>query len=271
MRIQGVNFGSRVAFQHQIHNKKYKVAKHIHQYAELVFMLEGSMKITTDDKEEILNAGDAALIFPFQTHSMTSKDVNKIAMYLFSPSIMPNFMQTCSGKTGDGAVFTPSGSTAAVFREKLLDKEDVTLYNVKGLIYLAISDYLEQNQLKDSPPVTGVVSKVIVYMNEHYADHISLESVAQALGYSANYLSHCIKNLYGLNFCSALAHIRIERARYLLSETSKSTTEVCYECGFGSERSFMRHFKEIIGFSPAEYRKKYFTGALQGPKTIFWD
>ena len=93
MRIMGNNFGSRAALQYHVYNQIYKVSNHIHQYAELIVMLEGEMRITVDDKEEYLRAGDAAFIFPFQTHKMSSKSVNKLAMYLFSPATMSSFMK----------------------------------------------------------------------------------------------------------------------------------------------------------------------------------
>ena len=93
MRIQGINFGSRIAFQHHIYNKIYKVSDHIHQYAELIIMLEGEMRILVDDKEEYIRAGEAAFIFPFQRHKMSSKSINKLAMYLFSPTTMASFMK----------------------------------------------------------------------------------------------------------------------------------------------------------------------------------
>ena len=271
MRIMGSNFGSRAAFQHHIYNKIYKVANHIHQYAELIFMLEGEMRITVDDKEEIIKAGEAAFIFPFQTHKMTSKSTNKLAMYLFSPSTMVSFMQKHESQVGERAVFTPKASTLEVFREKILNNDDFTLYNVKGFLYLVLDDYLSQTKLRSSLGGTSVVSKVIAYMHEHFTEPITLESVAGALGYSANYLSHCIQKLYGLNFCTILASLRIEKARSLLTSTDKTATEICYECGFGSERTFLRQFQSIMGFSPSVYRKKYFIGTEDKPKTSYFE
>ena len=271
MRIMGTNFGSRSAFQHQIYNKVYKVSNHIHQYAELIIMLEGEMRITIDEKEELIKAGEAAFIFPFQTHKMSSKSTNKLAMYLFSPATMVSFMKKHEGNVGERAVFKPNESTLAVFREKILNSEDFSLYNVKGFLYLALDDYLSQIPLRKSIGGTSVVSKVITYMNEHFTEQITLESVANALGYSANYLSHCIQKLYGLNFCTILASLRIERARYLITSSDKTTTEICYECGFGSERTFLRQFQSIMGFSPSAYRKKYFNGPQEQPKTSYFD
>lgn len=271
MRIMGTNFGSRAAFQHHIYNKIYKVSDHIHQYAELIIMLEGEMRIFVDDKEEYIRAGEAAFIFPFQRHKMSSKSINKLAMYLFSPTTMASFMKKHDGQVGESAVFKPNESTLAVFREKILNNEDFTIYNVKGFLYLALDDYLSQVPLKKSIGGTSIVSNVITYMNEHFTESITLESVASALGYSANYLSHCIKKLYGLNFCTILASLRIERARYLITSSDKTTTEIGYECGFGSERSFLRQFRNIMGFSPSEYRKKYFVGPQSQPKTNYFE
>lgn len=271
MRIMGNNFGSRAAFQHQIYNKVYKVSDHIHQYAELIFMLEGEMRITVDDREEYIKAGEAAFIFPYQTHKMTSKSVNKLAMYLFSPATIVSFMKKHEGNVGERAVFKPSESTLAVFREKILDNNDFSLYNVKGFLYLALNDYISTTPLRKSIGGTSVVSKVITYMNEHFTEPITLDSVASALGYSANYLSHCIRKLYGLNFCTILASLRIERARYLITSSDKTTTEIGYECGFGSERTFLRQFKSIMGFSPSEYRKKFFLGPQEQPKTNYFE
>jgi len=68
-----------------------------------------------------------------------------------------------------------------------------------------------------------------------------------------------------------LACLRIERARALITSTNKSNSEICYECGFGSERSYIRQFKSIMGFTPSEYRKKYFIGPVEGPKTEYFD
>ena len=271
MRIMGNNFGSRAAFQHQIYNKVYKVSNHIHQYAELIVMLEGEMRITVDEREEYIKAGEAAFIFPYQTHRMSSKSTNKLAMYLFSPATMVSFMKKHDGQVGERTVFKLKDSTIAVFKEKILNNEDFTLYNVKGFLYLALDDYLSQIPLQKSMGGTSVVSKVITYMNEHFTEPITLESVAGALGYSANYLSHCIQKLYGLNFCTILASLRIERARYLLTSSDKTTTEICYECGFGSDRTFLRQFKSIMGFSPSEYRKKYFAGPQEQPQISYFE
>ena len=51
-----------------------------------------------------------------------------------------------------------------------------------------------------------------------------------------------------------LKTIRIESAKKLLRETQKTMLEIIAECGFGSDRSFYRQFKEAVGESPYKYR-----------------
>ena len=270
MRIMGSNFGNTPAFTHQIHNKRYRVDAHIHQYAELVFVLEGEMRIVTDGVEQMLTKGEAALFFPFQTHRFLSSEVNKIAMYLFSPAAMIDFLHAHEGKVGTGAKFLPSEATRTVFKNHILGIDEPSVYHIKAFLYLALNDYIEQNALRETLSGTGVVARVIEYMNAHFTEQITLTTVAQALGYSANYLSHCITKLYGLNFCTALASLRSEHARKLLTQTEKSITEIAYECGFGSQRSFLRQFKSSTGFTPSTYRTRFFTGYTEGHKTVSW-
>ncbi len=270
MRIMGTNFGDAPAFSHQLHNKKYRVGAHIHQYAELVFVLEGNMRIVADGVEQYLSKGDAALFFPFQTHLFGSAEVNKIAMYLFSPAALIDFLHAHEGKVGVGAKFTPGEATLSVFKNHILGIDEPSVYHIKAFLYLALNDYIDQNELRDGISGMGVAAKVIRYMNAHFKEQISLDDVAQALGYSANYLSHCISRLYGLNFCSALASLRSEHARRLLTQTDMSITEVAYECGFGSQRSFLRQFKSNTGFTPTTYRRRFFVGVTEPPKTVLW-
>ncbi len=271
MRIMASNFGEGCAFHHQLHDSVYKVSEHIHQYAELIFVLEGETRITVDGVQERLCAGDAAFIFPFQIHSFKSREVNRIAMYLFSPAAMMDMFSSREGTVGVRSGFIPSQTTLSVLNERIIGIDEPKIYDIKAFLYLALGDYLEKTPLRNSITGTSVVSKVIIYLNDHFKEDVSLTGVARDLGYSANYLSHCIKRLYGMNFCSVLASLRIEAARKLLTSSNKSLTEISYECGFGSERSFLRQFKSNTGFTPSEFKRRFYVGKRPSPKVVYWE
>jgi len=266
MRVQGDNFGNDIVFKHQIHNKVYTYPSHVHQFAELIYMLDGEITITVDGKAQKLSTGSAALIFPFQTHKFFSEKAVKSAMYLFPASLLPSFFISNSGLVGSSAVFVPSEATLSHHKEKILTENDLSLCSVKAFLYLSVTDFLSQNKLVSGFSDTTVAAKVSTYMNQHFSEKISIKSVAQAVGYSPNYLSHCIQKIFNLNFCSLLACLRVDKARKLLVETNKSCIEICYECGFNSERTFHRQFKSITGKTASEYRDSYYCESIQRPK-----
>ncbi|GIP33379.1 hypothetical protein J2TS4_25890 [Paenibacillus sp. J2TS4] len=89
-----------------------------------------------------------------------------------------------------------------------------------------------------------------------YAEDISLDSVADCLNISSNYLSILMKEKTGINFSEHLNNIRIRKAKELLESTSLSVQEVGIRIGYRNVTSFIRMFKKITGLTPGDYRKQ---------------
>lgn len=94
------------------------------------------------------------------------------------------------------------------------------------------------------------------YMEEHYAEDISLADVAEKLGISQGYLSTRLKSSLGCGFVELLHQIRIEYACCYLEQNYLKNYEIAYKVGFRDEKYFSRVFKKIKGISPKDYRKK---------------
>lgn len=255
--VQSQNFSTERVVKFQLLNKIYTYPTHIHQFAELVIPLENELEISVEDKTEVLKPGKAAFVFPFQPHSYKSKTVNKLAIFVFSPYMIPDFFAKTDKKVGSHSVFTPKESTLSMFKDRILGKDDMELFDIKGCMYLILNDFLESVALCESPSKNEIAVSVVSYIRENLGENITLPNLAKALGYNPNYLSGCIADLFGTNLSMLIASIRVDKARYLLFETDKTGLEICYECGFGSERSFHRQFKAITGRTPKEYRENF--------------
>lgn len=96
--------------------------------------------------------------------------------------------------------------------------------------------------------------KILSYIDTHYLDPITLDSVANSVGISRFYLSRNFRKLTNCGFCEYLNQKRINEAIILLAETDYSITDVALRSGFQSISSFNRIFKDCIGCSPKEYR-----------------
>lgn len=98
----------------------------------------------------------------------------------------------------------------------------------------------------------------VKYVNTHFLEEqLSLEEVAHHFGVSVFVIRHALKRLVGKNFLEYVHQLRIRRATGLLSATDMSVSEVAFEVGFSSLRSFTRVFKEVIGVSATDYRKRH--------------
>ncbi|MBQ8290021.1 MAG: helix-turn-helix domain-containing protein [Clostridia bacterium] len=269
VRVQIENFGDEKSVRFQHLNERYHYTMHMHQFVELFVSLNGSLEITVDDRCETINPGQAALVLSYQPHMYDSAVRNEVAIFVFSTTLLPEFSSSYVGMISDKSVFTLSKSTLFAIKEKIIDAKSYDIYDLKGVLYLATQDFLNQVKMIPAPKKHNMPASIINYVREHLCDDISLEKIASKLGYSPKYLSNRISHLFDMNFPRLVANIRVDKARHLLRETDKSRAEICYECGFGSERSFHRQFREIMNYSPQEYRNLGLGRIRQGKLKTF--
>lgn len=102
-----------------------------------------------------------------------------------------------------------------------------------------------------------VLEKVILYINSHLSEDLTLTKLAE-IGYlNASYLSRIFKQKYNCNIKEYISKARLEKAKKLLSSTSIKINEISVRVGYDSAPSFTRIFKKIVGISPLEYRDRY--------------
>lgn len=254
MIVQRSNFGNDSLFAYQFKDIMYNFPQHIHQLAELVLMQEGELTVTVGSRSEKLRAGQFAFIFPLQMHGYYSNSETRLVIYTFSPSVTPDFFEGTGGKVGERSVFDASPATLKLFEDRLVNESDLSSYSIRSCLYSVYCDFTSQIKFTEGVTDKGVLNKMISCMNANFKEPLSLTELANRVGYSSNYLSHCITKNFGFNYATLLACLRVEHAKSLLSQGNDSILEIALECGFGSERSFHRHFRAITGRSPSNYR-----------------
>jgi len=114
----------------------------------------------------------------------------------------------------------------------------------------------EQLELKEGTVYQGnSTQRVLTYIGENFDKPITLDSLAAEVGLSRFYLSRIFNTQIGYSFSSYLNYMRVNYAKRLLEETSKSISDICFDCGFESMRTFNRVFKELTDYSPSVYRQ----------------
>lgn len=99
-----------------------------------------------------------------------------------------------------------------------------------------------------------LISRVRLYIQEHYAEDLSLNTLAACFYVHPNYLSRAFKKKTGQNFLDYLTSVRMERAKDMLKHTDQKVYDIALSAGYDSPRYFSRLYKQAFGESPSEWR-----------------
>ena len=120
---------------------------------------------------------------------------------------------------------------------------------VEGFFEFCMAQCQQQDEIPQQ------VARICQYVEEHLAEELYAERIAEAMEYHPKYLSRIFREKMGLTLTDYICQARIERAKHLLLTTSLSVAEVGEQTGFESRTTFFRSFKKLEGISPTEYRK----------------
>lgn len=102
----------------------------------------------------------------------------------------------------------------------------------------------------------SIVGRICNYIQQHYQEEISLETLAHEFFLNKSYISYMIKRELGKNFTDFLSEIRINEAKRLMMDQRWKIYEIGEMVGYKNPRYFAQIFERLVGVSPSEYRKK---------------
>ena len=230
------------------------IENHLQTAVELVCVLNGFFDYHIGGRTERIHAGEAGIIFPFQSHSYTRYEGHEYLRFDFDTTMAKDFFDANQNCVGARSVFKLSESSNFMLKSYFLNRKSYSYLAVQSFFYSVLNDLTEQTEFLPRSKDSTILSKTVNYITNNKEKTLTSESVAKALGYSKNYFSSAINKTAGFGFNYLLALIRTESAKMLLSGSRKTVLEIVLECGFGCERSFYRQFTNIVGISPLKYR-----------------
>jgi AraC-like DNA-binding protein len=103
-------------------------------------------------------------------------------------------------------------------------------------------------------------------MDRAYAEPLDVRTVAAVAHISPAHFSRCFRDVFGETPHRYLQRRRVERSMFLLRETDRSVTDICFDVGFTSLGTFSRTFREIVGETPSGYRAGH--GPIVAPHCV---
>ena len=98
--------------------------------------------------------------------------------------------------------------------------------------------------------------QVLTYINEHFTENISTESISKKFAFNKCHFCRKIKSQTGMSFVRYLNQLRMDLACSLLTTTDKPITMVAVECGYNDLNYFSRKFHEFYSMTASEFRQQ---------------
>ena len=263
------------------HKTEFTYPLHRHKEFELNFIQNGKgvRRIVGDSVEEIgdyelVLVGGEDLEHVWEQGSCQSKDIREITIQ-FSGDIFGNELlsknqfasiQRMLRRAEHGLSFPLSTimKVYSVLDDIANDNERFVqfLKSLYILYELSVSEgtrVLASSSFAHSPRKVESrrVEKVRQYIDEHYSDQLKLADLAALVGMNPVSFSRFFHQRTGRTLSEYIVDIRLGRAARMLVDTSKTVSEICYECGFNNLSNFNRTFKARRNCTPRDFRAMY--------------
>ncbi|MFO7936901.1 MAG: AraC family transcriptional regulator [Kiritimatiellia bacterium] len=101
------------------------------------------------------------------------------------------------------------------------------------------------------------IRKAVVYLNDHYAEKVSIQKLASISHYSVAQFRKLFHEMTQASPSEYIAQVRINAAKTMLTTTDKLIIDIAVETGFFDHSHFIRTFRRLTGLTPAKYRRQH--------------
>ncbi|MCU6763433.1 L-rhamnose operon regulatory protein rhaS [uncultured Roseburia sp.] len=248
---------------------------HIHSDLEVLYVVEGSLKIDTVDQSFTLSSGEMALFNPYQIHSCYAKtSLCLVLVTQIDVTFCQNYFPNITNLR-----FCTSDLNAVVPQKELKEMQDVCFhiaYNYfgqkLGFEFRCISDvnrlfdYFLQSVphsfISEEERVTALnfenrMERILAYIKQHYTEKLELNKIALQEGLTPTYLSHFFKKHLNQSFQSYVNTLRLEHAIYLMRNTNLKIIDICIASGFSDSKYLNKQFDIMYHMTPSEFRRQH--------------
>ena len=235
---------------------------HSHIFTELLYVLQGSCWLDVDGQRVELSAGDLLVLNPQCPHHGVQPVCNPFSMLCIDLCCA-----CCVGGQPAGHLVFPGQTIQALepclrlFFQELQQQDecfDEACRQLAGLIFLHLNPLcpLTQAGVPSSRKSSLECARVRQYIDEHFAQTITLDQLARYAGLNKYYLVHVFNREMGCSPISYLIERRISESKRLLAATRIPVQQISRQLGFSSPSYFSQSFRRATGFSPAEFRRQ---------------
>jgi YesN/AraC family two-component response regulator len=242
---------------------------HFHKKVELTYVKRG--EVTSCIAGEIFVAKQDEILFipDYYPHSYScTEDAQRIVVlppstyYTDVSNVLKNhtFQSLLNDVEFNKTIILPILEQMLVAQDREKGSDENKFLIVKGMVdvlfgYLSIG---YAHTIKSKPRETDLVFQILEYIDEHYAEDITLQSISDKFHYNKYYFSKLFNSYLGESLNNYVNSVRVRNIAQQISNSKlgkENITNLAYQNGFNSMPSFYRAFQKIFHCSPLEYFK----------------
>lgn len=228
---------------------------HFHKSIELVYVVKGEFISCAGQDRAKADADDIVIINSMDVHSTLYRTDCELYCMVISEDFLKIFREQ-----------TENGKFPHVLSDKLFnarnilpliakfyrEKDESNAITAHGYVSLILGLMVARYPLnKGGEGTSALILEVLNYIDKHYCENVSLESLSKKYGYCRQYLSKEFNKTIGMHLKNYVNNLRVKKARELLSSPAPRTVlQTALECGFDSASSFYRAYKAVFGETP---------------------
>lgn len=196
--------------------------------------------------------GIKKLIFDMRIDMKQRINVSPVVLYYLLDDVKNEALNVIKENVDE---LEESKNIFTIFSEKIdhsISSDD--LWNNMEILLNDCMNILEKELKKKQTKPIRIIKE---FVEEHYAEPISLELIADKVNLSVNYVSAVFRKETGVNFTDYLTAKRIEQAMDMLRKTDLPIKDIAERVGYTDVRYFSKLCKKTLGMKPTEYRKLY--------------
>ena len=257
---------------------------HFHPEWELIWVLDQPLAIACGEYRYQALPGDLVLFSPNQAHEFHKvKDSVTFLCLQMSSSLFVSAYPAMERISVDHLVLGECLQPATcrelqnvllqMMREYLTRSSCYEFYCV-GQAYLLFhnilsgmpSHILTAAEINNRNRHNECLNRLLTFVDENYTQKIRLSDFAKMERKSLNYLSGFVKRALGQSFQEYVTTVRFNSACKLIATTHYKMLDVCMASGFSDYRYFSKAFRDRLGITPEEYRRRNYSDAPAADK-----
>lgn len=237
---------------------------HTHHFTELFYVTRGNGKFLVEDDSFSVKANDLIIVNPNVTHTELGIPGTTFEYVVLGIQGL-QFQPSESGQHFNYNKYNLSNYEKELrfclhaLINDLRSKEDYyeavcqNLYEI--LIYYIFRKTKTELSIASSKKITKECRFIEEYIDEHYTEDITLQTLSDLTFMNKYYLVHAFKKYKGTSPINYLIDKRIEESQHLLANTNYPVSKISDQIGFSSQSYFSQVFRKRTGLTPNQYRK----------------